>query len=59
MDLDVVFYVDLISDDEEIILPHPRMDDREFILKPLPEICRYKIHPVLRKSIVKLLDELN
>ncbi|WP_046059056.1 2-amino-4-hydroxy-6-hydroxymethyldihydropteridine diphosphokinase [Clostridium sp. IBUN22A] len=59
IDLDVVFYDDLISDDEEIILPHPRMEEREFVLKPLSEICPYKIHPVLRKSIVKLLDELN
>lgn len=59
IDLDVVFYDDLISDDEEIILPHPRMEEREFVLKPLSELCPYKIHPVLRKSVVKLLDELN
>lgn len=59
IDLDVVFYDDIISDDERIILPHPRMEEREFVLKPLAELCPYKIHPVLRKSVVKLLDELN
>ena len=58
IDLDVIFYGDLISDDEEIIGPHPRMEEREFVLKPLSEICPYKIHPVLRKSVVRLLDEL-
>ena len=59
IDLDVVFYDDIISDDEEIVLPHPRMEEREFVLKPLSELCPYKIHPVLRKSVLKLLDELN
>lgn len=59
IDLDVVFYDNLISDDDEIILPHPRMEEREFVLKPLSELCPYKIHPVLRKSVIKLLDELN
>lgn len=59
IDLDVIFYGDLISDDEEIILPHPRMEEREFVLKPLSELCPYKIHPVLRKSVLKLLNEVN
>ena len=59
IDLDVVFFDDLISDDEEIILPHPRMEEREFVLKPLSELCPYKIHPVLRKSVINLLNELS
>lgn len=58
IDLDVVFYDDLISDDEEIIIPHPRMEEREFVLKPLLEICPYKIHPVLRKPVFRLYEEL-
>lgn len=58
IDLDIIFYDDLISDDEEAVIPHPRMEEREFVLKPLSEICPYKIHPVLRKSVVKLLNEL-
>ena len=59
IDLDVIFYDDLLSDDEEIILPHPRMEEREFVLKPLSEIAPNKIHPLLNKRVYKLLDELN
>lgn len=58
IDLDVIFYDDLLSDDEEIILPHPRMEEREFVLKPLSEIAPNKIHPILNKRVYKLLDEL-
>jgi len=49
----------LLSDDEEIILPHPRMEEREFVLKPLCEIAPNKIHPLLNKRVYRLLDELN
>ncbi|MGG7178611.1 2-amino-4-hydroxy-6-hydroxymethyldihydropteridine diphosphokinase [Clostridium paraputrificum] len=57
IDLDVIFYDDLISEDEEIILPHPRMEERDFVLKPLNEIAPNKIHPLLRKRVFRLLEE--
>lgn len=58
IDLDIIFYDNLLSEDEEIILPHPRMEEREFVLKPLCEIAPNKIHPLLNKRVYKLLDEL-
>lgn len=58
IDLDVIFYDDLVSEDEEIILPHPRMEEREFVLKPLNEIAPYKIHPLLNKRVFRMLDEI-
>lgn len=58
IDLDVIFYDDFISSDEEIILPHPRMELRDFVLKPMNEIAPYMLHPVLNKRIFQLLDEL-
>jgi len=58
MDLDVLLYDDLISNEEKIILPHPLMQDREFVLKPLKEIAPYLIHPVLHKSITVLLENI-
>lgn len=58
IDLDVIFYDDLISDDEEIILPHPRMEEREFVLKPLSEIAPNKTHPLLKKRVFGLLEDL-
>ncbi|MGL5379928.1 2-amino-4-hydroxy-6-hydroxymethyldihydropteridine diphosphokinase [Clostridium sp.] len=58
IDLDVIFYDDLVSSDEEIILPHPRMEEREFVLKPLAEIAPYIVHPILNKRVYKLLEEV-
>lgn len=58
IDLDIIFYDDLISEDEYVILPHPRMEEREFVLKPLCEIAPNKIHPVLNKRVFRLLEEI-
>lgn len=58
IDLDIIFYDDIISDDKEVIIPHPRMEEREFVLRPLMEIAEHKVHPVLGKRVSKLLDEL-
>jgi dihydroneopterin aldolase/2-amino-4-hydroxy-6-hydroxymethyldihydropteridine diphosphokinase len=59
IDLDILMYDDLISSNEKVILPHPRMQEREFVLKPLNEIAPYLIHPVLNKRVFTLLEELN
>lgn len=58
MDLDILLYDDLISDDEHHIIPHPRMEERSFVLEPLSEIAPNVIHPVLGKRIGKLRDEI-
>ena len=58
IDLDVILYDDLITEDEEILLPHPRMQDRMFVLEPLAEIAPYLMHPVLHKRIIQLKEEL-
>ena len=59
IDLDIIMYDDLISSNEKVILPHPRMHEREFVLKSLNEIAPYLMHPVLHKRIFTLLEELN
>lgn len=59
IDLDIILYDDLVSEDEHIILPHPRMEEREFVLKPLCELCPNKIHPILKKRMFRLLEEIN
>jgi dihydroneopterin aldolase/2-amino-4-hydroxy-6-hydroxymethyldihydropteridine diphosphokinase len=58
IDLDVLLYDDLVTSMEEIIIPHPRMHERAFVLEPLADIAAYEIHPLLRKRIINLLDEL-
>jgi dihydroneopterin aldolase/2-amino-4-hydroxy-6-hydroxymethyldihydropteridine diphosphokinase len=56
LDLDIIFYDDLISNDPIVILPHPRMEQRMFVLEPLCEIAPYMLHPVLKKRIFELMN---
>lgn len=56
IDLDIVLYDDIVSNDEFVILPHPLMHLREFVLKPLNEIAPYALHPLKNKRIFELLD---
>lgn len=58
LDLDVLFYEDYISDSEELMVPHPDMQNREFVLKPLDELCPYYVHPLLHKTVRQMLNEL-
>jgi 7,8-dihydro-6-hydroxymethylpterin-pyrophosphokinase len=41
-----------------IVVPHPRLHEREFVLVPLKEICPDKIHPVIKLAIRDLLNEV-
>lgn len=58
IDLDIIMYDDLISSNEKVVLPHPRMHEREFVLKSLNEIAPYLMHPVFGKRVFTLLEEL-
>ena len=58
LDLDMIFYDDLITEDEILILPHPDMANRDFVLKPLAELCPYKCHPITKKRVCEMLSEL-
>jgi len=58
IDLDILFYDDVVMDTPELQIPHPGISEREFVLKPLAEIAPDKMHPVLKKSIKDLLSEI-
>lgn len=58
IDLDLLLYDDLIYYSEKLVLPHPDMQNRLFVLQPLSEIAADKIHPVYKKSIQTLLKSL-
>ncbi len=55
LDLDILLYDDIVIDEPQLRIPHPRMAERRFVLEPLAEIAPELIHPVLRKSIRDLL----
>lgn len=58
LDLDIIDYHGQIHNTGDLILPHPRMHERGFVLKPLSEIAPHWQHPVLQKSIFVLMAEL-
>ena len=59
IDIDILFYNNLVINDNPILLiPHPHVQDRDFVLKPLSEIAPNLIHPVFNQSIEKLLDAI-
>ena len=59
IDLDILFYDDLIFKTVDLEIPHPAIAEREFVLKPLAEIAPDSVHPVLKKSIRELLDNIS
>ena len=57
IDIDILFYGHLIIKTENLVIPHPRIQERKFALVPLCEIAPELIHPVFLKSITQLLAE--
>lgn len=57
IDLDIIYYDDIINNDEDLILPHPRLHLRRFVLTPLCEIAPDFIHPIIRETNSALLDK--
>lgn len=58
LDLDIIFYDDLILGTTELCIPHVEMHKRDFVLKPLHEIAPYKHHPATGKTVHEMLEEL-
>ena len=58
MDLDILFYGDSIIEEEDLIVPHPRLHERKFVLEPLNELDSEFIHPKLKKSIKELFSKV-
>ncbi len=58
IDIDILFYNDLILETLDLTIPHPLLHKRLFTLNPLNEIAVDFIHPVFKESISKLLDNL-
>lgn len=59
MDIDILFYDNLIVSDSDLQIPHPRLHLRRFTLEPLVEIMPDYIHPLIAKSMQELLIDCN
>jgi 2-amino-4-hydroxy-6-hydroxymethyldihydropteridine diphosphokinase len=59
IDLDILLYANLVINDAEIKIPHPKMHERKFMLEPLLEISKGLIHPILNKNVAELLNQLS
>lgn len=59
LDLDLIFYDNLICQEEDLCIPHVEMHKRKFVLEPLCQIAPYKRHPANGKTVKEMLEELD
>lgn len=59
LDLDLLLYDDRILTNPELVIPHPGIEKRKFVLDPLCEIAPYEVHPLLNKRFITLKEELD
>jgi 2-amino-4-hydroxy-6-hydroxymethyldihydropteridine diphosphokinase len=58
IDLDILFYDDRVIGEVDLVVPHPELEKRRFVLDPLAEIAPDLIHPVIKKTIRELKEVL-
>lgn len=59
LDIDIIFYDKLVYESDNVVIPHPDMQNRDFVLEPLSTLAPYYRHPLLGKSVMQLYQELD
>lgn len=59
MDIDLLFYDDMCLNLPELVLPHPQMHLRDFVLRPMADLAPDFYHPLLKQTMAELLRDLN
>jgi len=57
IDIDILFYDNIITDSEDLKIPHPKIEIRKFVLVPMLEIADDYLHPILNKTIKELNND--
>ncbi len=59
IDIDILFYEGVVLDKKDLVIPHPRIQEREFVLKPLMDLEPEFVHPVFNLTIEELYQRLS